>query len=55
MAGCILGLTDAIIYLLEKLVDWIPPVLLKLDDHLREQWGERWWEGTPVATWAPPP
>lgn len=42
-AGCIRGLFDSLVYLLEKLLLWIPPFLENLDAFLTEHLGKRWW------------
>jgi len=43
MAGCISGFFDTIVYLLKKLLLWIPEFLEKLDTCLTSLYGPKWW------------
>jgi hypothetical protein len=43
IAGCIRGLYDTIVYLLQKLLLWIPEILEKLDAFLTMRLGAAWW------------
>jgi hypothetical protein len=52
MAARIRGVTDYIIYLLKKLVRWIPAALVALSEYLKAQLGPKWWIGTPLEQYA---
>jgi hypothetical protein len=51
MSGCIRGFIDALIYLIRKLLGWIPEALEAHDAQLREQQGPKWWLNTPMDRW----
>lgn len=53
IAARITGVTDYIIYLLKKLVGWIPSMLVALSEYLKAQHGPKWWIGTPFEKYAP--
>ena len=52
-AGRIRGIADTIIYLIEKLIRWIPRMLVALSEYLKETLGPKWWIGTPLESFAP--
>src|ERR1017187_4117852 len=52
-AGCVRGFSDYMIYLLKKLLLWIPEMLEKLSAFLVEKIGAKWWIGTPLEQFAP--
>jgi len=52
-AACIRGIRATIVYLLDKLLDWIPEVLEKLEAWLVKTLGPKWWLGTPLEQFAP--
>lgn len=52
-AGCIRGFIDTILYLIDKLLLWIPEMLEKLNTFLLEKFGRRWWVGTELERFAP--
>jgi len=54
-AGCIRGSIDRIIYLLKKLVLWIPEMLEQLSAFLKQKLGPKWWVGTELEKYAPKP
>jgi hypothetical protein len=53
IAGRIRGVTDTILYLLQKLVRWIPAALVALSKYLKGQLGPNWWIGTSFEQFAP--
>jgi hypothetical protein len=52
-AGHILGFIDTVVYLIEKGLRWVADMLVAADEFLRMQWGEKYWLGTPLETFAP--
>ena len=52
-AWCVRGFIDQIIYLVKKLLLWIPEMLEALDSFLAEKLEPKWWVGTPLARFAP--
>ena len=54
-AGCIRGFVDRIIYLLKKLVLWIPEMLEQLSAFLKQKLGPKWWVGTELEKYSPKP
>jgi hypothetical protein len=42
-AGCIRGFFDTILYLIEKLLVWVPELLEALDAYMVREHGPRWW------------
>ncbi len=52
-AACIRGFVDYIIYLVKKMLLWIPEMLEKADAFLRESLGSKWWMNTPIAQFVP--
>ncbi len=52
-AGCVRGFVDQIIYLVKKLLLWIPEMLEKLDAFLVDARGRQWWLGTPLEQFVP--
>jgi|SRR5579871_1438644 len=52
-AGCIRGFVDTVIYLIKKGVLWIAEMLESAHDWLVEQFGPKWWVGTPLEQFAP--
>lgn len=52
-AACVRGFVDYIIYLLKKMLLWIPEMLENLDAYLREKLGPKWWINTPLEQFAP--
>jgi hypothetical protein len=53
IAGGIRGFVDRIIYLIEKLLLWVPEALEKLSAFLNERLGSKWWVGTDLELFAP--
>jgi hypothetical protein len=43
VAGCIRGVYDTMLYLLDKLLLWAAEFVEKLDDFLIEHLGPKWW------------
>ena len=52
-AGCIRGFVDTAVYLIEKGLLWIAEMLESAHDWLVEQFGPKWWVGTPVEQFIP--
>lgn len=52
-AGCVRGFIDQIIYLVKKLLLWIPEMLEALDAFLAKKLEPKWWVGTPLEQFAP--
>lgn len=52
-AGCVRGAADYLIYLVKKLLLWIPEMLEKLDVFLAQKLGPKWWIGTDLQKFAP--
>lgn len=52
-AACVRGFVDYIIYLLKKMLLWIPEMLENLHAYLREKLGPKWWINTPLEQFAP--
>jgi hypothetical protein len=52
-AGCIRGCIDTVTYLIETLLEWIADMLERLDTHLHDRLGPKWWVNTPVEQAAP--
>jgi len=51
-ASCIRGAADTIIHLMEKLIRWIPQMLVALSAYLKEKLGDKWWVGTALEPFA---
>jgi hypothetical protein len=45
-AAAIRSFLDYLVVLIDRVLVWIPPFLEQLDFYLREELGERWWEGS---------
>ena len=52
-AGCVLGIIDTVIYLVEKGLCWVADMLVAVDDYLKTQFGSKYWLGTPLEPFAP--
>ena len=52
-AGCIRGFKDTVLYLLDELVIWIADMLERLDAHLQQKLGPKWWKRTEIADCPP--
>lgn len=52
-AGCIRGFADTVLYLVQKLLLWIPEMLEKVDKFLVETLGRRYWLNTEFGRFAP--
>jgi len=52
-AGCVRGFVDTVVYLVEKLLLWIPEMLEKLDAFLMNAFGPKYWVNTELAQFAP--
>lgn len=52
-AGCIRGLCDTIVHLLETFLLWIPSFLETLDSLLRNELGAKWWVNSELRQFAP--
>ena len=52
-AGCVRGFVDQIVYLVKKLLLWIPEMLEALDAFLAKKLEPKWWLDTPLARFAP--
>ena len=52
-AGCVRGFVDTVVYLIEKLLLWIPEMLEKLDAFLVKAFGQKYWVNTELAQFAP--
>ena len=52
-AGCIRGLCDTIVHLIEKFLLWIPEFLEKLDTLLTNELGAKWWVNSELRQFAP--
>jgi len=53
VAARIQGFAETLIHLLEKLILWIPEMLMGLSSFLKNELGEKWWIGTPLERFAP--
>lgn len=51
-AGCIRGLCDTIVHLVETFLQWIPELLEKLDSFLTNEFGSKWWVNSEVTQFA---
>ena len=52
-AGCVRGFVDRVIYLLKKLLLWIPEMLEALNKFLCQKLGPKWWVGTELEQFVP--
>jgi hypothetical protein len=52
-AGCVRGFIDYMVYLLKKLLLWIPEMLEAADALLSKQLGQKYWIGTSLEQFAP--
>ena len=52
-AGCIRGLCDTILYLIETFLHWIAVFLEQLDSYLTDELGNEWWANTEINKYAP--
>lgn len=52
-AACIRGFADTLIYLVQKLLLWIPEMLEKLDNFLVDTHGRKYWLNTDFGRFAP--
>ena len=52
-AGCIRGLVDTLLYLIDKFLVWIPEMLEDMDAIAVEKLGRKWWKGTRLEKYAP--
>lgn len=52
-AGCVRGFADTIIYLVQKLLLWIPEMLEKVDKFLVDTLGRKYWLNTEFGRFAP--
>ena len=52
-AGCIRGLCDTIVHLIERFLLWIPDFLEKLDSLLTDELGVKWWTNFEIGKFAP--
>lgn len=43
-AACIRGFIETVVYLLDRLLGWIPPILEEVDEGLTGLLGRRWWK-----------
>jgi hypothetical protein len=48
-AGCIRGVIDTVVYLIDRLLRWIAEMLEVLSAFLVERLGPEWWLNTPLA------
>jgi hypothetical protein len=52
-AGCIRGFVDTVVYLIKKGVLWVAQFLESMHDWIVEQFGPKWWVGTPIEQFVP--
>lgn len=51
-SACVRGFIDTMTYLIKKGLLWIAEALECIEAYLVEQWGRRWWVGTPIERFA---